>query len=546
MKKVTKEFLQGAKVDQLTEVKWLIENPEHREMPVSIEKFITDPNYLGLKFYSKGNRGYGCRPRILERLKEIFDSGKHYEEFVLMCGIGWGKDFTASVILSYGLYRLGCLKDPQSYYGLSTGTAIHLMLMSINEKHARDVLFGEIRARIDNSLWFQKNFKYDPNIKTELRFPKNIYLIPGNSRDTTFVGYNIFMGIIDEGDDYNVTEERNDAVEGYNSIKDRIVSRFRNQGLLGIIGSPKTVNGFMMSMYNNDQGINNRYTIWVPTWDSLLDTNILSGETFKYKEMDVPVEYKERFKSDPERAYRDLGARPALAKQPYITLVDKVDAMFSDEEPCFNFKEDGFSFSSFKEGIVGIPENNYYAHLDLALNRKFGDRLGFAVGHSEGYVEIDGESKAMIKIDIAMAITAPPGGEIQFSDVKEIIAYLVEKGFIFNLITADSWNSADMIQSIKRMGIPSYILSVDRTLGPYEEYKKAMYENRIICHKNPLLKTETKSLELIDGKKVDHQSKSSKDIADAVAGVTYNIHKNESSRILNFTPKASGDRVFNN
>ncbi|HFC76744.1 MAG TPA: hypothetical protein ENJ27_00760 [Candidatus Moranbacteria bacterium] len=544
MKKITKEFLQGASKKELADLKWLLAHPDFKERPVNIETFVNDPNYLGLKFYLKGNKGFGCRPRILKRLIDIFDSGKKYEEFVLMCGIGWGKDFTASIVLSYGLYKLACLKDPQSYYGLSKGTAIHLMLMSINEKHARDVLFGEVGARIDNSPWFQNNFKYDPNIKTEMRFSNNIYLIPGNSKDTTFVGYNIFMGIIDEADDYTVTEERSDAVEGYNSIKDRIVSRFRDKGMLGIIGSPKTVNGFMMSMYDNAEGVRNRYRVWVPTWDSLLDTGILSGKTFKYRDIEIPIEYEERFKSNGERAYRDLGARPSLAKEPYITLVDKIDNIFTDDEPFVNFKKDDVSFESFKNGIRGEFGVNYYGHLDLALNRKNGDRLGFSIGHPERFVEIDSENKALIKIDLAMAITAPPGGEIQFSHIKDIIGYLVEKGFKFVLFTADSWNSADMIQSIKKMGINSEVLSVDRTINPYEELKKSMYENRLKCHKNKLLRKELRSLELIDGKKVDHPAKGSKDIADAVAGVVYNIYKNESNKIINYYPSLGGNRVF--
>lgn len=545
LKDNTQKFLENANTEQLEEIRWLIEHPQYTERPVDIETFVNHPEYLGLKFRKVGNKGYGCRPRILSRLKNVFDPEKKYEEFVFMCGIGWGKDFASSIVLSYQLYRLSCLKSPQEFFGLSKGTTIHLMLMSINEKHAKDVLFSEIKARIDNSVWFKNNCKYNGKVNTELQFPKNIALIPGNSKETSFVGYNIFCAIIDEGDDYTVTQNRNDAIEGYNAIKQRIVSRFGSRGMLGIIGSPKTVDGFMMTMYDNISGVDNRYRLWVPTWDSLEETGILSGSTFEYKGLIIPEEYRNVWRSDPERFLRDMGARPALSKQPFITLTDKIAEIFTDEQPIFfEVKDDGFSFSKFKENIEGKKDEFYVAHLDLAINRKKGDKLGFAVGHCAGSIEIDGEDKPFIKIDIAMAITAPPGGEILFSDIKAMIYYLESKGFNFEKITADSWNSVDMLQSLRQHGIESEILSVDKELVQYEKFKDAIYENRISCHKYELLKKELERLELVNGEKVDHPSNFSKDVSDAVCGVVYNIIKSNTNRILNFSPRFVGKREF--
>lgn len=541
-----KEKLKKVSREELEEIKWLLLHPEYSERPVDIETFVNHPYYLGLKFTTVGNKGYGCRPRILERLRDVFDPKKKYEEFVFMCGIGWGKDFASSIVLTYQLYRLACYKNPQEFFGLAKGSSIHLMLMSINETHARDVLFGEVRARIDNSEWFKKNFPYDKKIVSSLKFSKNIFLIPGNSKDTTFVGYNIFTAIIDEGDDYTVTPNRNDAVEGYNAIKDRIVSRFRNKGLLGIIGSPKVVGGFMMSMYKNEEGIPNRYRVWVETWDSLLDTPLLSGEIYPFRGINVPIEYKHRFISDPERAMRDLAARPMLAKQPFITMPEYVDKIFDeDRQMLFETKDDEVkSFAKFIDGIKGNEEHQYFCHLDLAVNRKKGDRLGFAVGHVGGFKEIDGQEKPIIDVDIAMVITAPPGGEILFSDVKQLVFYLKDVGFNFKVITSDSWQSVDMIQSFNSRGLKSEILSVDKTLEPYDTTKSAIYDQRVRCHKNELLKNEIKRLDLINGEKVDHPADFSKDCADAVCGVIYKIMKSNNARIINFNPSFGAKREF--
>ena len=157
LNKEVEKIVSKSSLDELIEAKWLIENPEYSERPVDIETFVNHPFYLNLKFTINGKKGFGCRPRILERLKDVFDGSVKFEEFVFMCGIGWGKDFAASIVLTYVLYQLQCLKDPASFHGLAKGSNIHLMLMSISETHARDVLFGEVKAKIDNSDWFRSN-----------------------------------------------------------------------------------------------------------------------------------------------------------------------------------------------------------------------------------------------------------------------------------------------------------------------------------------------------------------------------------------------------
>jgi hypothetical protein len=121
-------------------------------------------------------------------------------------------------------------------------------------------------------------------------------------------------------------------------------------------------------------------------------------------------------------------------------------------------------------------------------------------------------------------------------------------------LTSDSWNSVDILQTFRSNGIDAEILSVDRlsteklsikkVAEPYDKFKDALYEERVLCHPYPLLKKELEGLELINGEKVDHQPNQSKDCADAVCGVVYNIFRSNSSRILSFTPSFGGKREF--
>jgi hypothetical protein len=226
--------------------------------------------------------------------------------------------------------------------------------------------------------------------------------------------------------------------------------------------------------------------------------------------------------------------------------------MFSTDVPLlFDFKRDAVkSFSNFKDGIKGDDAVEYYCHIDLAVNRKSGDRLGLAVGHVSGMKDFGDEEKPLITIDIAMVVTSPPGGEIMFRDIKQMIFYLQEQGFNFVKLTSDSWNSVDILQTFRANGIDAEILSVDKlsvtgVSEAYEKFKDALYENRVMCHPYEILKKEMEGLELVNGEKVDHQPNGSKDCVDAVCGVVYNIFRSNSSRILSFTPSFGGKREFN-
>jgi hypothetical protein len=225
--------------------------------------------------------------------------------------------------------------------------------------------------------------------------------------------------------------------------------------------------------------------------------------------------------------------------------------MFSFDVPMlFDFKSDAVkSFSNFKEGISGDATQEYYCHIDLAVNRKSGDRLGIALGHVSGMKESEDEDKPIITIDLAMVVTSPPGGEIMFRDIKQMIFYLQDHGFNITKLTSDSWNSVDILQTFRYKGIDAEILSVDRLSAnkvseAYEKFKDAIYEERVICHPYELLKKELQELELINGEKVDHRPNGSKDCADAVCGVVYNIYRSNSSHVLTFNPSFGGKREF--
>lgn len=560
------EFAKRATKRQLEDFLWLNDHKEYVERPVTIHEFVTSPQYLNQKKY--------IRPRILEEMDNIFPTaptnGKlsEYEEIVFMCGIGWGKSFSNADILAYLIYCALCLKNPQDYYGLAPGTEIHLMLMSNSERQAHDVIFSTIKAAIDNSPWFQNpEYAYDKKTESRLIFPKNIQLIPGNSQETFFEGYNIIAGIIDEADSHKRTSEKDYVDDGYTAIKRRVVSRFQDKGLVMIIGSPKLTDGFLMNKFKEAKNNPKIYAKSVPTWDSLQGTNKLKGPTFRVEHamlrnkdlgggsgyIDVPIEYKGEFERNVEKALRDLAAVPFYAVSPFFTMPEKVENYSIVTEVPYDKDH------IIKPTFLGDGMTNNYIHIDLALKH---DACGIAMGHIADFAEFEDEVKPIIQVDLMLRIAAPPGGEIIFGDIRKILYNLQERGFVLYQVTLDGWQSAETLQHLRRKNIRAELLSVDKTTAPYEELKDALYENRFQSHdmkelirlKDGSTRTvnifveECVHLELLDGKKVDHPSNGSKDVADAVAGCVYNIATSQEAKngVVLMAPTMSGKRTFTN
>jgi hypothetical protein len=262
----------------LREMDWFLEEPsrvemfEHRPMP--IEEWIEAP-------YA-GNVASVLRPRVKQMLTEIFqppldEDGKpdpdpmktKYDEVVIIGGIGIGKSFISGASVGYMMHRLACLRNPKGFFNLGGANPIAIMNMSVNGTQAKKVVFGQI---IDstNAPWFQNvGFVADKDVRSELRFPKYVQVMPGNSMDTFFIGFDLFVGILDEGAWHNVTEDKDYAEEGYSAMQRRIKSRFPGRGMLFIVTSPRYVDDFVERKIREAATNPRIYARRVRSWESL-------------------------------------------------------------------------------------------------------------------------------------------------------------------------------------------------------------------------------------------------------------------------------------
>lgn len=546
----------------IAEFQWLQDNPHFNEKPASIMDFI-GPRYLNIE-----NK---VRPGLKQELVAIFGKETNPNRIALVQkamftgAIGIGKTTMASIVIPYMCHWVLCLKDPQDYYGLMPGSRIAFMQMSTSEDQAVETVFGDIKARIENSPWFVANAPYDPKFTKQIRFPKDIWVLPGSSLETSFEGYNILGGILDEADSHKQTKDKDYADVGRDTIENRIESRYQDRGFFLVIGQMKKASGFAAKTYDEFQADPRAHTVRMTLWESfgwdkylnpdgtrnsfwydVKRKNIITATAAKMvldekpnaHIIEIPEYYRQQFTAKPEKALKDLAGIPPAAGEAFISLSYKI------EEAVERWMQ---SHPGFESPVTSDPVRPQFAewfraqtplrralHIDFAYSAE-GDALGMSMGHVKEILDVDGEEKPYISIDFMLRMKAAPGTEIMFSDVRRLVYQLKDElGFKIRLATLDGFQSTDTRQQFRKRRIPTEMLSVDKSKLPYEDLRDALYEDRIEFPPY-LTKIEVSSTEEIqiavkelmeleeNDKKIDHPTKGSKDVADTLAGVVTSL-----------------------
>ncbi len=537
------------------DLEWLKNNPAFDERPASIIEFLGE-DYLNIE--------KGVRPGVRQALIDIFgdtvngDRIALYRWAIFTGAIGIGKTTMASIILPYLVHWVLCLKNPQEYFGLLPGSRIAFMMMSTSENQAKETVFGDVKARIEYSQWFQNNYPYDPKFTNQIRFGKNIWILPGNSAETRFEGYNILGGILDEADSHKVTRDRDYADQGFDTINSRIDSRFQDRGFLIVVGQMKKANGFAARKYKEFQEDPEAHTVRMTIWESLgwqkfsnadgsrdsfwydaKRKDIVQAEIAKFlgypdNLIEIPSVYLKSFKNNPEKALRDLAGIPPQAGAAFISLAHKIDDaiqrwidQYGEESPVTSDP----THPELADWFTNPTPAKRAVHLDIGYSAN-GDAAGIAMGHVSHVVKEDDEEeeKPFIVIDCLIRVKAPPGREVLISDLRKYIYELKSRGFRIKTVSMDGFQSTDTKQQLRKKRFHVTYLSVDKSKLPYEDLRDALYEDRLslppyMTYINAgdtdeinIIQRELSELEE-DERKIDHPATGSKDVADAVAGV---------------------------
>ena len=241
----------------------------------------------------------------------------------------------------------------------------------------------------------------------------------------------------------------------------------------------------------------------------------------------VPIEFRSEFDRDLLSAIRDIGGMSTLALHPFILDTDAVGEAFDKVPSVLSREECDFVETKvliYPERFVN-PKEPRFAHVDLGLSN---DSAGVAVGHIEKFIEMSrggwSETLPLIRYDLLLEVRPPRHGEIEFAKIRALFYKLRELRMNLKWISFDTFQSIDSMQILSQQGFVTGKCSMDTDPACYDLFKTALYDRRVQAPLHPKAQKEIIRLER-DPKtgKVDHPADGSKDVADAMAGVTYGL-----------------------
>jgi hypothetical protein len=536
------------------------------EIPVDAKTFVESADYLGqpeLSLIQYEIVEAMSQIYRKEELQEIFGSvagAQYYDkytknEIILQLGKGSGKDFVSTVACAYIVYKLLCLKDPARYYGKPSGDAIDIINVAINAQQAKNVFFKGFKTKIEKSPWFAGKY----NAKADsVEFDKSITVYSGHSERESHEGLNLLLAVLDEisgfASEVGTGNEQGKTAENiYKAFRGSVDSRFPDLGKVVLLSFPRYPGDFISKRYedviaeketiekkhlfimNEDlphDDPNNQFEI---AWeeDTILSYKVPKVLALKKTTWDVnPTrkidDFKLAFYTDLGDAMMRFACTPTFASDAFFKQKDKLEKCMTLRNPVDNFRR-------FDESFKPDPEKMYYIHADLAQKH---DKCAVAIAHVDKWVNIqvikDYQQVAPMVIVDAVAWWEPKAeGPVNLSEVKQWIINLRRQGFNIGVVSFDRWQSFDIQQELKAVGIKTDTVSVAKK--HYEDLAMMIYEERVALPRIPLLLEEMSELKIMKNTRVDHPRKKSKDLADAVCGAVFGA--------ISHTPKDSNHEI---
>jgi hypothetical protein len=522
------------------------------EIPVDARTFVEGEQYLAQPPLSQ------VQYDIVEAMSQIYrqedlidimgaeEGARYYKkytknEIILQLGKGSGKDFTSTVACSYIVYKLLCLKDPARYFGKPAGDAIDIINVAINAQQAKNVFFKGFKTKIERSPWFAGKFY----AKAEsIEFDKSITVYSGHSERESHEGLNLILAVLDEISGFaNEIGTGNDqgktADNIYKAFRASVDSRFPDLGKVALLSFPRYPGDFISKRYDDviaekdvitkthkfimnpdlpEDAPNNSLEI---SWDedTILHYKIpgvfaLKRPTWVVNPTRKVDDFKLAFYTDMGDAMQRFACVPTFASDAFFKQQDKVRACMTVRNPIDSDKR-------FDETFTPDPNKKYYVHADLAQKH---DKCAVAIAHVEKWVSVqvmrDYEQVVpMVVVDAVVYWEPKVEGPVNLSEVKQWIQNLRRYGFDIGMVSFDRWQSFDIQNELKAVGMRTETVSVAKK--HYEDMAMLVYEERLAMPAIELLFEELTELKIVKQNRVDHPRKLSKDLADAVCGAIY-------------------------
>jgi hypothetical protein len=538
-----------------------------------------------------------------EKIVEVFKKGVN--EVIVIGSIGGGKTTFANALLMRKLYELSCYENPEALFKMLAGTRIAFMYFTVTLRQASWTGFAMLRDMLDATPYFRNEYPRDRDLNSEIRFQKvSVYT---GSEFTHQLGLALLGAVLDEANFLKAKDPLEKARTLYTAIIERRKSRFvvdgKDRGLSVLVSSAEEPSSFVEERIrrigNADDVLvvsvvgyelkrrhysSGSFVVFVGTEflrpriidnvDDLIE--VLKGFRIHEQVLDeakkypvkfsvrnvIPIEYRGYFKEVPEdfrrafeddiyRALRDVigvsvGGENKLFRSmlAYDEALVQKPKLFKDDIVQLSSKDEVRLQDMFRLDLVVDKDIPRYIHVDLGIK---GDRTGMACAKVVGIKKTDLGDLPVVEIEWMVGIEPNRryvDDEVPLWKVREFLVWLKDNGVNVVKVTFDSFQSVDMIQLLQRRGFQVEKLSVDRTDEAYRNLVTLYLERRIKHVENVVYRKELFALEW-DGKKVDHPTGGSKDIADAVAGAVYMACKEwkQGQHELMFEPEMFEERI---
>jgi hypothetical protein len=535
--------------DEFLEV---LKNNNFEENPVDAKTFVEGEDFLGQPPLSDVQYDIVEAMSQIYKLEDLIDlmgeeDGRRYykkytkNEVILQLGKGSGKDFTSTVACSYIVYKLLCLKDPARYFGKPGGDAIDIINVAINAQQAKNVFFKGFKSKIERSPWFAGKF----NAKAEsIEFDKSITVYSGHSERESHEGLNLILAVLDEISGFATeigtgNDQGKTADNIYKAFRASVDSRFPDLGKVALLSFPRFPGDFISQKYDaviaeKDSVRKTHKFIMNPDLPDDAEGNSLEIEweedtitSYKYPgvfALKRPTwvvnptrkidDFKLAFYTDMGDAMQRFACVPTFATDAFFKQREKVRACMTIRNPIDSSKR-------FDDAFKPDPNKKYFVHADLAQKH---DKCAVAIAHVEKWVSVqvmkDYEQVVpMVVVDAVVYWEPKIEGPVNLSEVKQWIQNLRRIGFDVGMVSFDRWQSFDIQNELKSVGMKTETVSVAKK--HYEDMAMLMYEERLAMPAIELLFEELTELKIMKNNRVDHPRKLSKDLADAVCGAIF-------------------------
>lgn len=397
--------------------------------------------------------------------------------------------------------------------------------------------------------------------------------------DSSYIcSHNCFIDEVNFQRNMDVEKQKKYAQEIVSSASARMQSRFMkgesNPTILFIASSKRTDQSYLETFVDKKKKNESKTTIIVdePQWvirtdkDSKVKFKVALGNKFLdsevlplditddevshyidrgYQILEVPMGYYENFIDDIDIALTDIAGISTSNVSRYISgprvaaiKNSKLKNLFTkDIIEVGNAPDDALQYYDFidmnniDKSMISKP---LFIHLDMAVS---GDKAGIAgtwILGKKAHIEGVDESKELFyRLAFSVSVKAPKGHQISFEKTRQFIRWLKRQGFAIKVISADTFQSVDILQRLQAEGFETEVLSVDRVDAqshmclPYQTLKSAIYEQRVEIYDSKLLTEELIGLERHNDGHVDHSERgvNSKDMCDGFCGSLFTASK---------------------